>query len=65
MGKVEVPLETPGFTHEDAGAELVQDSGVPTPSPPWCCVLCPVVHRPLTAASSGPPACRQQKEDRG
>lgn len=61
MGKVEVPLENPGFTQEDSGAELVQDSGVPTLSPLWHCLLHPIVQRLLQKHH---PACGQQKEDR-
>lgn len=47
MVKSKVPLETPGLTHEDAGAKLVWDSGIPTLSPPWSCLLHPLAHRPL------------------
>lgn len=63
-GDAAVPLETPGLTHEDAGAgspreplaaELLQDSGIPALCPLW--VSAPLRRSPtLTEGASRLPA---------
>ena len=62
MGKAWIPLETPAFTHEDAGAgspskppgaELILDSSIPALSPLGGSLSHPIGHRPLQKKHPG------------